>query len=219
MHQLTSSEQCQLFKRKTFNQTDITSSPVQCFESVFNWYGSGSDTDPDPIRIQSSDAPKVKQKIDSKSTSKLQKKPSALKREHPLLEHPENIYFCGSLLPSWIRIRIPIMDPDTDPRTCLNPDPILIRIRIRNTGHNSKGRYLSIYPFYMFRSPISGWPQAVLHSGKLSAALIPPLLPARLFIAAPSAALLIRIEPEHIKENKLCVISTMTTPLNAEPEF
>jgi hypothetical protein len=62
----------------------------------------------------------------------------------------------------------------------------------------------------MFRLPLSGWPQAVLHSGELSAALIPPLLPARLFIAAPAAALLIRIEPENRKENKLCEISTMT---------
>jgi hypothetical protein len=133
---------------------------------------------------------------------KLRKKPLALKREHPLLGHPENIYFCGSFLASWIRIRIPNMDPDTHSRTCLNPDPILIRIRIRNTVHNSKGRYLSIYPFYMFRSPLSGWPQAVLHSGELSAALIPPLLSARLFIAAPTAALLVRIEPENMKENK-----------------
>jgi hypothetical protein len=35
-------------------------------------------------------------------------------------------YFCGSFLPSWI------LDPD--PLTRLNPDPIRIRIRIRNPG-------------------------------------------------------------------------------------
>jgi hypothetical protein len=32
-------------------------------------------------------------------------------------------YFCGSFLPSWIRIRI----PDPDPLTRLNPDPFQIR--------------------------------------------------------------------------------------------
>ncbi len=40
----------------------------------------------------------------------------------------EKFYFCGSFLPSWIRI--PSTDPD--PLTRLNPDPIRIRIRIRN---------------------------------------------------------------------------------------
>jgi hypothetical protein len=39
-------------------------------------------------------------------------------------------YFCGSFLPSWIRIRNPNTDPD--PLTRLNSDPI--RIRIRNPG-------------------------------------------------------------------------------------
>ncbi len=39
-------------------------------------------------------------------------------------------YFCGSFLPSWIRIRIP--NPDPDPQTRLNTDPI--RIRIHNPG-------------------------------------------------------------------------------------
>jgi hypothetical protein len=38
-------------------------------------------------------------------------------------------YFCGSFLPSWIRI------PDPDPQTRLNPDPI--RIRIRNLPFSS----------------------------------------------------------------------------------
>jgi hypothetical protein len=42
-------------------------------------------------------------------------------------------YFCGSFLPSWIRIRI------TNPEllTWLNPDPIRIHIRIRNTDCTS----------------------------------------------------------------------------------
>ncbi len=61
--------------------------------------------------------------------SKLQKKPSALKRSHPTLQNMNFykffFYFCGSCLPSWIRIRI----PDPDPLARLNPDPIRIRIR------------------------------------------------------------------------------------------
>jgi hypothetical protein len=42
----------------------------------------------------------------------------------------KKFYFCGSFLPSWIRIRIP--NPYPDPLTRSNPDPI--RIRIRNPG-------------------------------------------------------------------------------------
>ncbi len=65
-------------------------------------------------------------------TSNLQKKPSALKREHPALQNMKFpklfVYFCGPFLPSWTRIP----NPDTDQRTWLNPDPI--RMRIRNTG-------------------------------------------------------------------------------------
>ncbi len=45
------------------------------------------------------------------SMSKLQKKPSALKRGHPTLQNMNFyqffFYFCGSLLPSWIRIHWP----------------------------------------------------------------------------------------------------------------
>ncbi len=55
-------------------------------------------------------------------------KPSARKRGHPTLQNM-NFYFCGSFLPSWIRIRI----PNPDPLTRLNPDPI----RIRNPGNLS----------------------------------------------------------------------------------
>ncbi len=41
----------------------------------------------------------------------------------------KNFYFCGSFLPSWIWIRIWILNTDPDPMTQLNPDPIRIRIR------------------------------------------------------------------------------------------
>jgi hypothetical protein len=46
-----------------------------------------------------------------KRTSKLQKKPSALKKEHIGLQNMKFLiffYFCGSSLPSWIRFRIRI---------------------------------------------------------------------------------------------------------------
>ena len=66
--------------------------------------------------------------------SRLQKKPPAHKRGHPTLQNMNFFYFCGSFLPSWIRIRIQITDPDPDPMVRLNTDPI--RIRIRNTGKN-----------------------------------------------------------------------------------
>jgi|688.fasta_scaffold409687_1 hypothetical protein len=63
----------------------------------------------------------------SYSTSKLQKNPSA--SEHPAPQKMKFInflYFCGWLLPSWIRIALPswirIANPDSDPRTPLNPD-------------------------------------------------------------------------------------------------
>ena len=63
--------------------------------------------------------------------SRLQQKPPAHKRGHPTLQNMNFFYFCGSFLPSWIRIRIQITDPDPDPRFQLNTDPIRIRIRIR----------------------------------------------------------------------------------------
>ncbi len=55
---------------------------------------------------------------------------SALKRTSNTSKH-EIFYifffFCGSFVPSWIRIRI--TNPDPDPLTRFNPDPIRIRIR------------------------------------------------------------------------------------------
>ncbi len=56
---------------------------------------------------------------------KLQKNPSALKREHAAWN-----FFIFSTFVGHFALLDP--DPDTDPLTWLNPDPI--RIRIRNTG-------------------------------------------------------------------------------------
>jgi hypothetical protein len=58
-------------------------------------------------------------------------KPPAHKRGHPTLQNMNFFYFCGSFLPSWIRIRIRIQitDPEPDPLVRLNTDPIRIRIR------------------------------------------------------------------------------------------
>jgi hypothetical protein len=55
---------------------------------------------------------------------KLQEKPSALKREHPVLKNMKNLdffHFCGSYLSSWIRIRN--LNADPDPATQINADP------------------------------------------------------------------------------------------------
>jgi hypothetical protein len=46
------------------------------------------------------------------------------------------LYFLWVSFALWIRNHIPYPDPDTDPLTWLNPDPIWIRIR--NTSHQSK---------------------------------------------------------------------------------
>jgi hypothetical protein len=50
-------------------------------------------------------------------THKLQEKPSALYREQPALQNMKILYFFPDLwviLPSWIRIRIQNVDPDSD---------------------------------------------------------------------------------------------------------
>ncbi len=98
--------------------------------SVFIWYGSGSSIlGRIPIRIQGFWWPKIGKMYSWKKitffwiknynlpipgppyrTSKLQKKPSALKREHTALQNMKFLnffYFCGSFLPSWIA------DPDS----------------------------------------------------------------------------------------------------------
>ncbi len=72
----------------------------------------------------------------------LSKRPSNTSK-HELL--PIFFYFCGSFLPSWIRIRIPNTDPDPDPETRLNTDPIRIRIRI----HNPDRRYCIFFSFFL----------------------------------------------------------------------
>jgi hypothetical protein len=91
--------------------------------------------DPDPIRIQGFNDQKLKKKyvqvteeaFSSQNTSK-----------HELLQI--FFYFCGSFLPSWIRIRI----PDPDPLTRLHPDPI--RIRIRNPEKTLFIKYSGMSP-------------------------------------------------------------------------
>jgi len=129
---------------------------------LFIWYGSGSSfsgripTVPDSGVLMTKNwklySWKKKKKIlDQKlqftypyasyKTSKLQKKPSALKREHPALQNVKFLnffYFWGSFLPCWIRFRIPNTGPDPLPR--LNPDQIWIRIRIRNPAGNNSGK-------------------------------------------------------------------------------
>jgi hypothetical protein len=69
--------------------------------------------------------------------SKIQKKPSALKREHPV-KFLNFFYFCRSFLPAWIRIWIPNPDPDTDPLTWLNPDPKHWVVVGTDTVHDDK---------------------------------------------------------------------------------
>jgi hypothetical protein len=61
-------------------------------------------------------------------TSKLQEKPSALKREHPAFQ---KMKFFNRFLFFWVIFAL----LDLDPGTLLNPDPI--RIRIHNTGTKS----------------------------------------------------------------------------------
>ncbi len=56
--------------------------------------------------------------------SKIQEKPSALKREQPALQNMKFHNF------SFLWVIFALMDPDPDPLAWLNPVPI----RIRNTG-------------------------------------------------------------------------------------
>jgi hypothetical protein len=81
--------------------------------------------------------------------SRLQKKPPAHKRGHPTLQNMNFFYFCGSFLPSWIRIRIRIQitDPDPDPMVRLNSDPI--RIRIRNPDLKATCETCPIFCYFL----------------------------------------------------------------------
>jgi hypothetical protein len=75
--------------------------------------------DPDPIQIQGFNDQKLKKnyKVIEEAFSS-QKRPSNTSKHERLHIF---FYFCGSFLPSWIRIRIP--NPDPDPQTRMNPDP------------------------------------------------------------------------------------------------
>ncbi len=115
---------------------------VQCFGSVFIWYGSVLGWV--AIRIQGFDDQELKKIYSWKkliflwpkwkttgtiyislgSIKCVQVTEEALKREHPALQNMKFLnffYFCGSFLFSWIRIRIHW------------PDWIRIRVGIRNT--------------------------------------------------------------------------------------
>jgi len=66
-------------------------------------------------------------------TSKLQKKPSALKKERPALQ---NMKFLNFFLLLWVIFDL--LDPDPDPLTRLNPDPqpwtqVLMMIKTRTS--------------------------------------------------------------------------------------
>jgi hypothetical protein len=66
---------------------------------------------------------------------KLQEKPSALKREHPALQNMKFctfFYFCGSFLPSWIRIQIQQLK-EMDIRIQIHNVTSRQRITYRNT--------------------------------------------------------------------------------------
>jgi hypothetical protein len=77
--------------------------------------------------------------------SKLQEKPSALKREHPALQKMEfsNIFLC-----LWVIFAL--LDPDLDsesgpyPGTQLNPDPIRIHNTEKKYKFCSSGNYSSV---------------------------------------------------------------------------
>jgi hypothetical protein len=71
--------------------------------------------------IQGFDEQKLRKILAEKRTPKLQEKPSALKREHLAIQNMKFLYFftffffCGSFLPSWIRIRIQQLKINADP--------------------------------------------------------------------------------------------------------
>jgi hypothetical protein len=94
--------------------------------------------DPDPVRIQGFHDRKLKEKKTAENFfyQKLQftyvqatgEAFNSQKRTCSTSKNEIYIYVCGSFLPSWIRIA----NPDTDPGTLLDPDPI--RIRIHSTA-------------------------------------------------------------------------------------
>ncbi len=70
---------------------------------------------------------------------------SSQKRPSNTSKH-EFFYFCGSFLPSWIRIRIPNTDPDPDPLARLKTDPI----RIRNPAKINPKNWNTVSTFFSF---------------------------------------------------------------------
>jgi hypothetical protein len=83
----------------------VSTTPATNFAGVFDtvaklptviWFRIqhfGLNTDLDPIRIQGFDDQKLKKLTAKKKTSKLQKKPSALKRKHPALQNMKFLNF------------------------------------------------------------------------------------------------------------------------------
>jgi hypothetical protein len=104
----------------------------QGFGSIFIWYGSGSSILGWIGTSWKKNYIFLDQKLGTvylslglnKRTSKLQKNPSALKREHPELQ---NMKFLNFFLLFIFALLNPNTDPD--PLTWLNLDPIRIRIR------------------------------------------------------------------------------------------
>jgi hypothetical protein len=111
---------------------------IHFIRTLIQHFRLNTDPDPDPIRIQGFNDQKLKINAEKKKifwiknfnlsiprppkrTSKLQKKPSGLKRGHPTLK---NMNFYNFFLLFWVIFAL------LDPLTRLNPDPI----RIRNSG-------------------------------------------------------------------------------------
>ncbi len=73
-------------------------------------------SDPDPVWIQDFDDQKNWKKIipgHSERTSKLQEKPSALRREHQALQNMKFLYFISFLL-LWVIFALLNPDPDSE---------------------------------------------------------------------------------------------------------
>jgi hypothetical protein len=113
---------------------------MRCYKSEL-WIRIHPGTDPDPAFQVNPDQGFDDQKLKKKKYSRnflssffnqklqftyVQATGEAFSPQKRTLSSSINAKFVGNFLPSWIRIRIP--DPDTDPGTPFNPDPIRIRI-------------------------------------------------------------------------------------------
>ncbi len=79
--------------------------------------------------------------------SKLQEKPSALKKEHPALQNIKFMtffYVCGSFTPSWIlnRIQGPNRDTDPDPQHCFKAKELTFTLSMKFTVVSEKAMSL-----------------------------------------------------------------------------